>query len=104
MAVARANPRAIQNPAYRPAGTALRPRQNSKPTAGFSANADIAADFAPARALIQVNRLQPGFWCIVVEWTDRAELVAAKPQMIAGIDSFRNLIQLSLPAAWASKV
>src|ERR1700730_17763918 len=55
MAIARAKPRAIQNPAYRPAGTALRtPGDVATKKAGLPPEkAGIAADFAPVEHVLK---------------------------------------------------
>jgi hypothetical protein len=58
MAIARAKPRAIQNPAYRPAGTALRtPGDVATKKAGLPPEkAAIAADFAPVEHVLKKKR------------------------------------------------
>jgi Antibiotic biosynthesis monooxygenase len=47
------------------------------------------------RGLIKVNLIKTGerCYCIIAEWSDTSDLVAARPDMIATLDSFRDTLE-----------
>jgi hypothetical protein len=52
---------------------------------------------APAEwpGLTKVNMIKTGerCYCIIAEWSDMSDLVAARPNMIATLDSFRDTLE-----------
>jgi hypothetical protein len=47
------------------------------------------------KGLKKVNMIKTGerSYCIIAEWTDMADLAAARPSMIATLDTFRDTLE-----------
>jgi hypothetical protein len=58
----------------------------------LDAHKKVQADW---RGLKQANIIKTGdrTYCIIAEWTDMEALGAARPQMIATLDSFRDTLE-----------
>jgi hypothetical protein len=58
----------------------------------LDAHRNVAADWPGLRA---ANIVKTGerTYCLVAEWTDPAALAAARPQMIATLDGFRDTLE-----------
>jgi quinol monooxygenase YgiN len=58
----------------------------------LDAHKKIAADWA---GLKHVNMIKTGerSYCVIAEWSDMEALAAARPKMIATLDSFRHTLE-----------
>ena len=58
----------------------------------IEAHRRVGADWA---GLVHVNIIKTGdrAYCIIAQWTDMEALAAARPQMIATLDSFRDTLE-----------
>jgi quinol monooxygenase YgiN len=58
----------------------------------LDAHRNVEADWP---GLKKVNMIKTGerSYCIIGEWTDMADLAAARPRMIATLDSFRDTLE-----------
>jgi hypothetical protein len=58
----------------------------------LDAHRNVEADWPGLR---KVNMIKTGerSYCIIGEWTDMADLAAARPKMIATLDSFRDTLE-----------
>ncbi|WOS61800.1 antibiotic biosynthesis monooxygenase family protein [Sinorhizobium fredii] len=58
----------------------------------LDAHRNIAADWAGMRHA-NIIKTGEGRYCIIVEWESMEALAAARPQMIATLDSFRESLE-----------
>jgi len=58
----------------------------------LDAHQNVAANWAGLRAA-NIIKTGDGTYCLVAEWTDAEALAAARPQMIATLDSFRDTLE-----------
>jgi len=58
----------------------------------LDAHKKIAADWPGLR---HVNMIKTGdrSYCIIAEWSDMESLAAARPKMVATLDSFRHMLE-----------
>jgi quinol monooxygenase YgiN len=57
----------------------------------LDAHKKIAADW-PGLRRVNMIKTGEGRYCIIAEWSDMDALAAARPNMIATLDSFRHLL------------
>jgi hypothetical protein len=58
----------------------------------LDAHRDVGADW-PGLRHANIIETGAGGYCIIAEWEDDASLAAARPQMIATLDSFRDTLE-----------
>lgn len=58
----------------------------------LDAHRGIGADW-PGLRHANIIETGEGGYCIIAEWDDEASLAAARPQMIATLDSFRDTLE-----------
>ncbi|MEA3031365.1 MAG: hypothetical protein QOG13_2690 [Sphingomonadales bacterium] len=58
----------------------------------LDAHRAIAADW-PGMRHANIVKTGEGSYCIIAEWDDMASLAAARPEMIATLDSFRDTLE-----------
>ena len=58
----------------------------------FDAHKAVAADW-PGLKKANLIKTGDGSYCIIAEWTDMEALIAARPSMIATLNSFRHTLE-----------
>lgn len=58
----------------------------------LDAHLGVGADW-PGLRHANIIETGPGGYCIIAEWEDEDSLAAARPQMIATLDSFRDTLE-----------
>jgi hypothetical protein len=58
----------------------------------LDAHRGVGADW-PGLRHANIIETGAGFYCIIAEWEDSDSLAAARPQMIATLDSFRDTLE-----------
>ncbi|MEA3014670.1 MAG: hypothetical protein QOD42_3215 [Sphingomonadales bacterium] len=58
----------------------------------LDAHRDVGADW-PGLRHANIIETGAGGYCIIAEWEDEDSLAAARPQMIATLDSFRDTLE-----------
>ena len=58
----------------------------------LEAHKKVAADW-PGLQRVNIIKTGDGSYCIIAEWSDMDSLIAARPNMIATLDSFRDTLE-----------
>jgi quinol monooxygenase YgiN len=58
----------------------------------LDAHRNVEADWPGLRKVNMIKAGEHSYW-IIGEWTDMADLAAARPKMIATLDSFRDTLE-----------